>query len=245
MQLQQCALGWAPQDSASWQLDEMELHFCYPDITGQDIELKNNGAQITVNNRSAREMADLILKDRLEFDRVQLQAVQQGLGSIVPLDLLQFWTWQDLQTRVCGAADIDIDSLKRHTQYENDRDHAVVPLLWEVLEAFTQKQRRSFLRFVWGRTRLPLGEQWPKNFRLEVSPTDQCSETDERLPVSHTCFFKIDLPNYSSKQICHKQLLYAISNCMAIDADTTGNSTAARELNWDEEDDDDVAVPPV
>jgi len=156
---------------------------------------------------------------------------------------MHFWTWQDLQTRTCGAADIDLESLKRHTEYANGREHTVVPLLWEVLEAFTQKHRRSFLRFVWGRTRLPLGEQWPRQFKVNVFPIGSCQATDARLPISHTCFFSLDLPNYSSKHICHRQLLYAMSNCMAIDADTTGNSAATRELNWDEDDDDGAFLP--
>jgi len=39
------------------------------------------------------------------------------------------------------------------------------------------------------------------------------------LPVSHTCFFHIELPSYSNKEIMREKILYAISHCTAIDLD--------------------------
>jgi len=45
------------------------------------------------------------------------------------------------------------------------------------------------------------------------------SSEDARLPTSHTCFFSLHLPKYSSEEILRKRLLYAISNCVALDAD--------------------------
>lgn len=39
------------------------------------------------------------------------------------------------------------------------------------------------------------------------------------LPEAHTCFFTIDLPRYSSFENLKNKLLYAITNCQAIDTD--------------------------
>ena len=61
---------------------------------------------------------------------------------------------------------------------------------------------------------------------------------DAAYPVAHTCFFSLELPAYSSAAICHDRMLYAITNCNAIDIDTT---TAARE-NRDQAWDDDESV---
>ena len=52
----------------------------------------------------------------------------------------------------------------------------------------------------------------------DASAVESCSE-DARLPTSHTCFFSLHLPKYSSEEILRKRLLYAISNCVALDAD--------------------------
>lgn len=42
---------------------------------------------------------------------------------------------------------------------------------------------------------------------------------DSQLPKSHTCFFALQLPRYSSDAVCEKQLLYAIRNCVEMDGD--------------------------
>jgi len=39
------------------------------------------------------------------------------------------------------------------------------------------------------------------------------------LPKAHTCFFSINLPKYSSKEIMLARLKYAMWNCTEMDAD--------------------------
>eukprot|EP00927_Polykrikos_kofoidii_P023607 TRINITY_DN21692_c0_g4_i1.p1 TRINITY_DN21692_c0_g4~~TRINITY_DN21692_c0_g4_i1.p1 ORF type:complete len:1685 (+),score=264.93 TRINITY_DN21692_c0_g4_i1:305-5056(+) len=206
------------------------LQFAYPDVTGEEVELIEGGRSLTVTSENASEFARLLLQNRLDFDRVQLQALRRGLAAVVPIQLLRLWSWRDLQERVCGAAEVDTENLKRHTVYKNCSSTTThVIYMWEAMESFTQKQRRSFLRFVWGRSSLPNVEKWERNFTVQLLPgTD-----DVRLPCSHTCFFTLDLPTYSSAEVCREKLLYCFTNCMAIDAD----GAAARSLNWDEDDD--------
>ena len=50
---------------------------------------------------------------------------------------------------------------------------------------------------------------------------------DNNYPMSHTCFFILDLPSYSSPEKLHDRLLYAIHNCQDIDTDNTGRARAA------------------
>jgi hypothetical protein len=40
---------------------------------------------------------------------------------------------------------------------------------------------------------------------------------------SHTCYFSIDLPEYSTTEIMYERLNYAITYCSSIDADGTIN----------------------
>jgi hypothetical protein len=207
------------------------LQFAYPDVTGEEVELVDGGRDISVTAENASEFASLLFHNRLSFDRVQRQALRRGLATVVPIQLIRLWSWRDLQERVCGVPEVDLENLKRHTTYKNcasGSEH--VKFMWEALESFTQKQRRSFLRFVWGRSSLPTVERWERNFTVQLlSGTD-----DSRLPCSHTCFFTLDLPMYSTMEVCHAKLLYCITHCLAIDAD----GAAARSLNWDEDDED-------
>lgn len=39
------------------------------------------------------------------------------------------------------------------------------------------------------------------------------------MPRSQTCFFSLSLPQYTSKEILRKRLLYAINNTVTMDAD--------------------------
>lgn len=207
------------------------LQFVYPDITGEEVELVEGGRDITVTAENASEFALLLLQSRIAFDTAQLQALRRGLATVVPIQLLRLWSWRDLQERVCGISDVDLENLKRHTTYKNcNSASAHVGYLWEALESFTQKQRRSFLRFVWGRSSLPTVEKWERNFTVQLlSGTD-----DTRLPCSHTCFFTLDLPTFSGPEVCRAKLLYCVTHCLAIDAD----GAPARALNWDEDDED-------
>merc|ERR1712146_450897 len=118
----------------------------YPDVTGEEVELIEGGREINVTGENASEFARLLLENRLNFDRLQLQALRRGLASVVPIQLIRLWSWRDLQERVCGVPEVDLENLKRRTTYKNCTNTNVhVGYMWEALESFTQKQRRSFL----------------------------------------------------------------------------------------------------
>merc|ERR1712228_462471 len=129
---------------------------------------------------------ELVKEERLKHDEVQLRAIRRGMATVIPVNLLHLWTWRNLRDRVCGRAEVDIDQLRRHTVYKGwDESAQGVKDMWEVLEGFTQEQRQAFLRFVWGRTTLPQGEDdWAQPFKVE-----SWGRTDVKLPISHTCYF--------------------------------------------------------
>ena len=102
-----------------------------------------------------------------EFDRA-LEAMYSGLTSLIPARALQLFTAAELEELVCGEREIDVELMKRHTTYVKYKDtNAVVVNFWKVLEEFTNEERVLFLRFVWGRTRLPAAGRWnEKPFKL-------------------------------------------------------------------------------
>ena len=113
-----------------------------------------------------------------------------------------------------------------------------IQLLWAVLEDFTPEQRTLFLAFIWSRTRLPpteddWGDQCMKIHTLE------CNQPDQHLPVAHTCFFSMEWPRYTNKQIATAKLDYAIRNCTDIDVDDTREGRANLAIGFGADDDDD------
>eukprot|EP01016_Furgasonia_blochmanni_P044927 TRINITY_DN6279_c0_g1_i9.p2 TRINITY_DN6279_c0_g1~~TRINITY_DN6279_c0_g1_i9.p2 ORF type:complete len:155 (-),score=34.08 TRINITY_DN6279_c0_g1_i9:168-632(-) len=126
------------------------------------------------------------------------------------------------------STNIDVNFLKQNTSYRScDENNATIRLFWKVLTSFSQDERSQYLRFVWGRSRLPLRvEDFDSKHEIELM--DYGSNADKRLPLSHTCYFRLDLPKYSSFDIMAEKLRYAIKNCQAIDTDNTGVQV------WDE-----------
>jgi hypothetical protein len=94
-------------------------------------------------------------------------------------------------------------------------------LLWEVLRSFTNAQRALFLRFVWGRSRLPAtASDFERPFT--VTPLGghyAVHDPDVLLPQAHTCFFRLILPPWRTLKAARERLIFAITNCSAMDTD--------------------------
>ena len=84
---------------------------------------------------------------------------------------------------------------------------------WEILKEMSAEERTMFLRFVWGRSKLP------SSGKLKSFTLSKLNRGDDALPISHTCFFQLELPDYSTKEVMRDKILYAISHCTAIDLD--------------------------
>jgi len=194
-----------------------------------ELELKRGGRDLLVPYEQREEFIRLSINARLQESSKQLAALRKGLSAVVPTHMLALFTWRDLELQVCGDPHIDIAVLKRHTVYSRGLSASddVCVWLFKALHSFTADERQLFLRFVWGRNRLPATESdWGASFTINSLSTAQ----DESLPVSHTCFFSIDLPAYTSYDTLRKKLLYAILNCQAIDVDF--NSANADANAW-------------
>ncbi len=102
------------------------------------------------------------------------------------------------------------------------------------MEEFTNEERSAFIRFTWGRSRLPLNAAgFSQRFKLQSFDK---RPPDNYLPVAHTCFFSLELPRYSSIDIMRDKLRYAIFNCQAIDGDETSSGNNAAAMGWGDDD---------
>lgn len=59
---------------------------------------------------------------------------------------------------VAGRSDINVNLLKENTEYGEGytEDSKAVKLFWKVITNFSDEERELYLKFVWGRSRLPL-----------------------------------------------------------------------------------------
>ena len=171
------------------------------------------------------------MKTRLHESEAQARAIRKGFNDVVPLGMLSLFSWREVERLVCGNSSIDVDALRRHTTYNGglSATSPVVKMLFKALKSFTTEERQLFLRFVWGRNRLPSNDSdWTQHFVINTlhSSSNDPDANDKLLPVAHTCFFTIDLPNYTSYDILRSKVLYSIVNCQAIDTDFNPNASA-------------------
>jgi hypothetical protein len=169
------------------------------DSSGAERELVPGGAERRVTFAERGRFADAALAFRLhEFD-APLGAIRRGLGTVVPLRALSLFTPAQAEELVAGKPDIDVALLKRHTRYEGgySAGHPVIRRFWRVLAALPPDDRAGYIRFCWGRSRLP-GEGAPWSSQHTVNRL--AGGSDASLPLAHTCFFSVDLPPYSSTE---------------------------------------------
>jgi len=202
---------------------------CFTTIlsNGTEAEVTDGGTNIEVTWHNRAAYCEVVRRVRLREGGAQTQAVLRGINSMLPVRLLALFTHSELELMTCGTPEVDIVNLRQHTRYGvsvNPNDPHI-EIMWQVLTGFTSEQRSQFLTFIWGRNRLPLtdeewGEQCMKIHTLE-NP-----RPDGHFPVSHTCFFSMEWPRYSSVEVARAKLMYAIANCTDMDMDQTTEGLA-------------------
>jgi hypothetical protein len=193
-----------------------DFTFTTKNSAGTTVDLKPGGSQIPVTPDTVLEYADLIERVRLsENDRAYLE-IRKGMSAVIPLDILNLLSWSQVESLVCGAPTWDVERVRSNTHYEGySASDRVVEDFWKVVNEFTIQQKVLFLRFSWGRSRLPAAGSF-KNFQLTRMGK---SDPDHALPAAHTCFFTIDLPEYTTINVLRERLVFAITHCQAYDID--------------------------
>jgi len=176
--------------------------------------LAPNGTKINVTWETRMVYASLMFSFRKHEFAEQVTAIREGLCEVIPVCVLMLYQGHELEIEICGKKTVDIPLLKRHTNYEGgyEENHPVIVRFWKVLEhRFDDEMRQKFLQFVWGRSRLPNDDQdWTQNLRISKCYNNN---GDGALPLSHTCFFQIELPMYSTEDIMYKNLKLAVESC--------------------------------
>lgn len=177
-------------------------------------DLIPDGRNVDVTNENKHDYIKMITAWRTtERTREQQDSFNRGLYEIIPRELISIFDERELELLIGGIAEIDLDDLRRNTDYRNcSPADPQIKWFWEVMETFTNEQKTQFLQFVTGTARVPVngfkglqGSDGPRKFTIELIAGDA-----NRLPMSHTCFNRIDIPRYSSKEQMEQKLPIAI-----------------------------------
>ncbi|KAK0514382.1 hypothetical protein JMJ35_002999 [Cladonia borealis] len=179
----------------------------------QTIDLKPNGRNIEVTNENKKEYIELITEWRIQ-KRVeeQFNAFVTGFNELIPPDLVNVFDERELELLIGGIADIDVEDWKKHTDYRGYTEQdQVIRNFWTCIRSWDAEQKSRLLQFATGTSRIPVngfkdlqGSDGPRRFTIEKSGSDKA------LPKSHTCFNRLDLPDYKTYEDLSGKLTIAV-----------------------------------
>ncbi|ORY62493.1 uncharacterized protein BCR38DRAFT_372382 [Pseudomassariella vexata] len=185
--------------------------------------LRKDGENIPVTNKDRPLYIAAVVHYRLVQQLIrQNRAFLRGLGSMINPSWLSMFNPLELQRLVGGdSSEIDIDDLRRHTEYsgvytigDDGLEHPTVQLFWQVMHSLKDEERRDVLKYVTSTPRAPLlgFAQLSPAFSIRDSGDDE-----ERLPSTSTCVNLLKLPRYSTAPRLKEKLLYAIQSGAGFD----------------------------
>ncbi|OXU32134.1 hypothetical protein TSAR_002975 [Trichomalopsis sarcophagae] len=177
-------------------------------------ELKPGGRNIPVTEKNKKEYLERILRWRLERGVAeQTESLVRGFYEVVDPRLVSVFDARELELVIAGAAEIDLNDWRAHTEYRSGYHdaHPVIEWFWSSISRFSNEQRLRLLQFVTGTSSIPY--EGFAALRGSTGPRKFCIEKWGRpnsLPRAHTCFNRLDLPPYPTPEILYEKLLLAV-----------------------------------
>lgn len=177
--------------------------------------LKENGENIDVTNENKKEYVNLYINYKLR-DSIseQVNAFLEGFNWLIPLNEIRMFTQSELDLLICGIPEIDINDMRANTIYLDPyhNNHPVINMFFNVLSKWNSKDLAKFLLFLTGSSQVPLhGFKGYEEMGNPIKIGYRSGKTS--LCVAHTCFNKLDLPEYENEEIMNSKLLRAIIEC--------------------------------
>lgn len=166
---------------------------------GSEVRLTEDNKDVYVHN--------LVMCKLYRETRLQIETIKQELYKMIPGEALQILTPAELSLLMCGESKINPDEIIVTLRTNGmDKDHSLVKWFCEIIKSYDQTKLSYFMFFATGSPRISVGSLKEKPICLSKT-----GMPETQLPLSHSCFKTIDLPEYSTKEIFAEKLLLAIT----------------------------------
>ncbi|KAF9247996.1 hypothetical protein DTO027I6_6230 [Penicillium roqueforti] len=178
-------------------------------ISLQSPLLQDEEAALVTNKNRNQFVKDYIFWLTDKSIRPQFEAFQRGFNTCLDRSALSIFSPEALKTVVEGIQSIDVDELEKHARYEGGfgPDHRVIRDFWDIVHEYPNEKRAQLLEFVTASDRVPVNGISSIMFVIQKNGVG-----DLRLPTSLTCFGRLLLPEYSSKETLATKLDKALEN---------------------------------
>lgn len=193
-------------------VEDLALTFTLPGYP--NIEFRKGGSDIAVTINNLDQYVQLVIEWLVrEGVRRQMEALREGFECVFPLTQLHVFYPEELEQLFCGSSDSsqwDMKQLAECCRPDHGYTHnsKAVQFLLQILSEYNPAQQRSFLQFVTGSPRLPVGGFRSLTPALTiVRKTCEAGENpDDFLPSVMTCVNYLKLPDYSSIEIMRAKM---------------------------------------
>ncbi|XP_051125745.1 E3 ubiquitin-protein ligase UPL5 isoform X2 [Andrographis paniculata] len=201
-------------DSEAIDQDALGLTFVYEIEelgTRKLVELCPGGRSIIVNSKNREKYVDSLIQQRFGISIAeQVAHFAQGFADIMNSRQLQtsffkFLIPEDLDLMLHGSEnEISVDDWKAHTEYHGfSETDAQICWFWKIVGQMSTEQKKVLLFFWTSIKYLPVEGFSGLASRLYIYKT---TESSDRLPSSHTCFYRLCFPAYASMSTMHNRL---------------------------------------
>ena len=194
--------------------EDVEDVFCLTFSIGQNsfgevmqVPLKPGGEDTPVTHLNKSEYVKLYVDHVLcKSCEAQFDAFKKGFLKVISGRVLQLFHPGELQALVVGNENYDWAVLQRDCNYKEgySADHQTIRYFWDVFHELSEENKRKFLLYLTGSDRIPIAGM------TSVKITIQRTQDTSYLPVAHTCFNLLDLPEYGTREKLRFKLLQAI-----------------------------------
>ncbi|AEE83149.1 polyubiquitin-like protein [Arabidopsis thaliana] len=175
------------------------------------IELCPDGKLKAVNSKNRKQYVDLLIERRFATPILeQVKQFSRGFTdmlshSVPPRSFFKRLYLEDLDGMLRGGENpISIDDWKAHTEYngfkETDRQ---IDWFWKILKKMTEEEQRSILFFWTSNKFVPVEGFRGLSSKLYIY---RLYEANDRLPLSHTCFYRLCIPRYPTITLMEQRL---------------------------------------
>ena len=207
--------------SKTQNIADLEMYFEIDKIIDgkmKHINLIDNGNKIKVTNNNLYDFIAARINYLINSQLEGINYIIKGIEKVFPLSYFDDFSSDELNLLINGFPFIDIEDWKENTEYVGyKKTDKLIKNFWEILYTFSQDDLSKFLQFVTGSSRVPIGgfKSLESNKGTLYKFTIQKIEYKKNLMnfcKAHTCFNKIDLPNFPNKDELLNSIKFAIEN---------------------------------
>jgi hypothetical protein len=185
-------------------IERFNLRFVVQNSLGKEVFLTSKGMDEFVTAENCEQYIALAIDYRVNEMKPYLDEISGGLWENFNLKPPKFLDSSTLEYAACGEKGVLIESLKKVTTfYDVPEDQQAY--FWAVVEHFSNEQRSLLLKFVTGRSRLPVHQTHVPFLKVDFTFGDT-----DRMPTASTCFGRLHLPRYTSVEKARKLMMLAI-----------------------------------